>query len=52
MVNKENVFIDNSTMRKLENTENVISKVLAKIYDAMNCTLDNIIEIVPEDNGR
>lgn len=49
---KENVFIDNTTMKKLGNTKNIVIEVLAKICAAMSCTLDNIVEMVPEDNWR
>lgn len=45
---KEKASIGNSTMAKLSNNENVTVEVLAKICDAMNCTLDDIVEIVTE----
>lgn len=41
--------IGNSTMAKLSNNENVTIEVLAKICDAMKCTLDDIVEIIPDD---
>lgn len=40
--------IGNSTMAKLSNNENVTIEVLAKICDAMKCTLDDIVEIIPD----
>ncbi|MDO4976747.1 MAG: helix-turn-helix transcriptional regulator [Eubacteriales bacterium] len=42
--------IGNSTMAKLSNNENVTIEVLAKICDAMKCTLDDIVEIIPDSN--
>lgn len=41
--------IGNSTMAKLRNNENVTIEVLAKICDAMKCTLDDIVEIIPDE---
>lgn len=41
--------IGNSTMAKLRNNENVTIGVLAKICDAMKCTLDDIVEIIPDE---
>lgn len=42
-------FIGNSTMAKLRNNENVTMEVLAKICNAMKCTLDDIVEIIPDE---
>ena len=41
--------IGNSTMAKLANNENVTMEVLAKICGALNCSLDDIVEIIPDD---
>lgn len=41
--------IGNSTMAKLRNNENVTMEVLAKICNAMKCTLDDIVEIIPDE---
>lgn len=41
--------IGNSTMAKLRNNENVTIEVLAKICNAMKCTLDDIVEIIPDE---
>ena len=38
------------TMRKLGNDETVTTDTLAKICRALNCTVDDIMEILPEDN--
>lgn len=36
-------------MAKLGNNENVTIEVLAKICNAMDCTLDDIVEIIPDE---
>lgn len=41
--------IGNSTMAKLGNNENVTLEVLVKICNAMDCTLDDIVEIIPDE---
>ena len=41
--------IGNSTMAKLRNNENVTIEVLAKICNAMKCTLDDMVEIIPDE---
>ena len=41
--------IGNSTMAKLRNNENVTIEVVAKICYAMKCTLDDIVEIIPDE---
>ena len=46
---KAKASIGNSTMAKLSNNENVTVEVLAKICDAMDCTLDDIVEIVHDE---
>ncbi len=45
---KELAGIGNSTMTKLANNENVTVEVMAKICIALNCKLDDIIEILPD----
>ena len=37
-----------STIQKLENGENVNVEVLEKVCRALNCTFDDISEILPE----
>lgn len=37
------------TMRKLGNDESVTTDTLAKICRALNCTVDDIMEVLPED---
>lgn len=44
--------IGNSTMAKLGNNENVTIEVLVKICDAMKCTLDDIVEIIPDEEQK
>ncbi|MFR7413897.1 MAG: helix-turn-helix domain-containing protein [Anaerobutyricum hallii] len=46
---KEKASIGNSTMAKLSNNDNVTVEVLAKICDAMECTLDDIVELLPDE---
>ena len=41
--------IGNSTMTKLSNDENVTIEVMAKICRALDCTIDEVVEIVPDD---
>ncbi len=48
---KELSGIGNSTMTKLANNENVTVEVMAKICNALNCSMDDIIEILP-DGGK
>lgn len=46
---KRMASIGNSTMTKLANDENVTMEVMAKICRALDCTLDDIVEISEED---
>ena len=41
--------IGNSTMTKLSNDENVTIEVMAKICRALDCTIDDVVEIVTDD---
>jgi len=43
--------ISYTTVRKLENGENVYVEVLERICRAMNCTFDDIIELLPEEES-
>ena len=45
---KELSGIGNSTMSKLANNENVTVEVMAKICNALNCSMDDVIEILPD----
>lgn len=45
---KELSGIGNSTMTKLANNENVTIEVMAKICNALNCSMDDVIEILPD----
>ncbi len=40
--------IGNSTMAKLANNENVTVEVLAKICKALDCTIDDIVDILSD----
>jgi DNA-binding Xre family transcriptional regulator len=43
--------ISPSLIAKLGKDENVTVEVLVKICGALNCTLDDIVEVIPESNG-
>lgn len=47
---REMASIGNSTMTKLANNENVTMEVMAKICTALNCKMDDIVDIVPDEN--
>ena len=46
---REMTSIGNSTMTKLANNENVTMEVMAKICNALNCKMDDIVEIIPDE---
>lgn len=46
---QENAELTKYTMRKLSNDEAVTTDTLAKICRALNCTVDDIMEVLPED---
>ena len=46
---KENTGLSYSTIRKLENAENVNVEVLEKICRCLECTFDDIAEIIRDD---
>ena len=41
--------IGNSTMTKLANNENVTMGVMAKICGALDCKIDDVVEILPDE---
>ena len=41
--------IGNSTMNKLANNENVTMEIMVKICTALDCKLDDIVDIIPDD---
>ncbi len=43
---KEIANINGYTMRKLSNNENVSTEVLLKISTALDCSMDDIVEII------
>ena len=45
---KELSGIGNSTITKLANNENVTVEVMAKNCNALNCSMDDVIEILPD----
>ena len=42
--------ISSNAMAKLGKNESVQVEVLAKIWCRLNCTIDDILEILPEEN--
>lgn len=42
--------ISPSSLTKMGKNGHVTTEVLAKICGALNCTVDDIMEIIPEDN--
>ena len=45
----EKVGIGNSTMTKLANNKNIAMEVMAKICSALDCKIDDVVEIIPDD---
>ena len=45
----ELAYISDYTIRKLNRGENVTTDVLVRICRALDCSLDDIVEILPED---
>lgn len=48
---RELASIGNSTMSKLANDENVTMEVIVKICKALNCKIDDIVDIIPDEEG-
>ena len=46
---REMAGIGNSTMTKLANNENVTMDVMAKICSALDCKIDDVVEILPDE---
>lgn len=46
---REMAGIGNSTMTKLANNENVTMEVMAKICSALDCKIDDVVEIIPDE---
>lgn len=46
---KQMVSIGNSTMTKIANDENATMEVIAKICRALDCTLNDIVDISEEN---
>ncbi len=44
--------ISNFTISKMSAGNNVTVEVLGKICGALNCTLDDIMEFIPEEDGK
>ena len=46
---REMASIGNSTMTKLANNENVTIEVIVKICKALDCKMEDIVEIIPDE---
>lgn len=46
---QKNAELTKYTMRKLSNDKAVTTDTLAKICRALNCTVDDIMEVLPKD---
>ena len=41
--------LTNYAMNKLSRDEDVTTEVIGKICNALNCTLDDIVEVIPDE---
>ncbi|MDO4649692.1 MAG: helix-turn-helix transcriptional regulator [Eubacteriales bacterium] len=48
---REAAGISAATVSKLANGENVTMEVIEKICVNMNCSIDDILEIIPDENN-
>ena len=48
----EQAGIATSTMAKMAKDENVSLDVLVRICRALNCTMDDILDVLPAENNR
>lgn len=48
----ENAGISNSLIAKLGKNENVTVEVLVRICMALDCNIDDIMELIPDDKQR
>lgn len=48
---REAAGITNYVIRQLTNDENVTTETLAKVCRCLDCTVDEIMDILPEDDG-
>lgn len=49
---KDMAGISYATISKLEKGENVYVDILVKICRALGCTLDDIMEVLPEESNK
>ena len=47
----EQANISNYTVRKLTHGENVTTDILVKICSTLNCSIEDILEITPEEKS-
>ena len=48
----EQAGIATSTMAKMAKDENVSLDVLARIFRALDCTMDDILDVLPAENEK
>ena len=46
----EKARISSSSLTKMGKNKHITTEVLVKICTALNCTVDDIMEIIPEEN--
>lgn len=44
--------VSNYTITKLSKGENVSVNILARICGVLNCTMDDIMEVIPDDTDK
>lgn len=44
---REKCGIDSKTIRRLKSNENIETKTLSKLCDALNCKIEDIAEFIP-----
>lgn len=49
---EERAGISHYSVNKLNRGDNVTTDILVKICRTLDCTMDDIMEILPEDNGK
>ncbi len=46
---REKCDIDSKTIRRLKNNENIETKTLNKLCEALNCKIEDIVEFIPKE---
>nr|WP_305082054.1 helix-turn-helix transcriptional regulator [Oceanotoga teriensis] len=47
----EKVKVSKSTFYKIKKSENIITDVIVRICDSLNCDINKIIELVDDENN-